>query len=356
MSSTWNDSSFMVTILTLCSANYLAHAKTLGESVREHNPDFHFVIGLVDWMPKDLEPGYLDKFEVIPVEDFPFPEFAGMLKKYNLVELNTAVKPFYMDYLYKRDPSVEAVIYLDPDTFIYGSLSAFVAKLRANNMVITPHSCTYDNSKENLHYEKVMLWAGVTNLAIQGTLRSAVTDAFLQWWKIRLEDHCYYRPGVAGSFFDQLWMELARLYFPRVYMETDPGYNFCYWNHFERRLSLRNGRYVVNNKHDLIMVHFSGFKPEKPDFVSSRATEPIFTFKERPDLRSVYYDYSKRLMENGYLRIKTLPWHFAPPKESHQKSRVKRLIKQSVMGTLHIIPNRVKKRIKRAAQFIVLNS
>ena len=346
----------MITVLTLCSANYLAHAKAMGDSVREHNPDFQVVIGLVDRLPRELPPSYLADFEVIPVEDVPMPEFEAMLKKYNIVELNTAVKPFYIEYLYQRDPQVEAVIYLDPDTYVYGSLSDFVSKLRINNMVITPHSCTYDNSRENLHYEKVMLYAGVTNLAVQGTLRSKVTDEFLQWWKIRLADNCYYRPGVAGSFFDQLWMELARFYFPGIYMETDPGYNFCYWNHFERKLSKRDGRYVVNGQHDLVVVHFSGFKPETPEAVTSRRTEPIFTFEERPDLQPLYDDYGRRLLDLDVLNIRTFPWYYAPRKESEKIGRVKQLMKQSVVGMIHLMPHGIKSRIRRLANFLALNS
>ncbi len=81
----------MTTVLTICSANYLAHARSLGDSVREHNPDFHFVIGLVDRMPEGLDAGYLKPFEVIPVEHLNLRRLGEMVKKYNLVELNTAV-------------------------------------------------------------------------------------------------------------------------------------------------------------------------------------------------------------------------------------------------------------------------
>ena len=41
------------------------------------------------------------------------PFFEEMERKYNLVELNTSVKPFYMKYLYRRDSAVNGVIYLD---------------------------------------------------------------------------------------------------------------------------------------------------------------------------------------------------------------------------------------------------
>ena len=90
----------MTTVLTICAANYLAHARALGDSLRDHNPDFQFVIGLVDRMPDGLDAGYLEPFEVIPVEHLKLVQFGEMVKKYNIVELSTAVKPFYMDFLY----------------------------------------------------------------------------------------------------------------------------------------------------------------------------------------------------------------------------------------------------------------
>ena len=346
----------MTTVLTICSANYLAHAKTLGDSVREHNPNFHVVIGLVDRLPDGFEIGYLDSFEVIPVERLNFPQLGDMVKKYNVVELCTAVKPFYMDFLYNRDQQVDAVIYLDPDILVCGSFATLLGKLKSHSIVLTPHSCTYDDTAVNIHYEKVMLWAGVYNLGFIATSRSDETAAFLKWWRIRLQNHCYYRPGVAGSFLDQLWMGLAPLYFRGIYIETDPGYNMCYWNHFERRLSLCNGKYVVNDYHDLIFFHFSGYKPEKPDVSVSRASEPMLSFIDRPDLRPIYDDYRRRLLAGNYVSVTSIPWHFAPPTESARKHYAKNLIKGTLKSLLSLLPTGAKTRLKRLAQFVVQNS
>jgi hypothetical protein len=230
--------------------------------------------------------------------------------------------------------------------------------MKANNLILTPHSCTYDNSPENIHYETVMLWVGVYNLGILGTSRSPVTDAFLKWWKIRLYDYCYYRRGVAGSFFDQLWMGLAQLYFTGVYVETDPGYNFCYWNQFERRLTIQNGKYVVNDKHDLILVHFSGYKPENPTTSCSGPTNPNYlpSFDERPDVYAIYEDYHKRLIARNYFTICKLPWCFTPPQEALRLYRAKQFLKKSITGVLHVSPRAVKSRLKRLAQFVVQHS
>jgi lipopolysaccharide biosynthesis glycosyltransferase len=346
----------MTTALTICSANYLAHARTLGDSLREHNPDFHFVIGLVDRMPDGIDAGYLEPFEVIPVEHLNLPQFGEMVKKYNIVELSTAVKPFYMDFLYNRDQNADVVIYLDPDILVCGSFACLLRKLKNYSIVVTPHSCTYDDTAVNIHYEKVMLWAGVYNLGFLATSRSDETAAFLKWWQIRLQDHCYYRPGVAGSFLDQLWMGLVPLYFRGVYVETDPGYNMCYWNHFERRLSLSNGKYLVNGHHDLIFFHFSGYKPDNPDLSVSRATEPVSSFIERPDLRPIYDDYRRRLLARNYAFVASIPWQFARPTESAKKHYAKNFIKGALKYLVTWLPRGAKAQLKRLAQFVAQNS
>ena len=132
----------MITVFTLCAANYLAHAKTLGDSLAQHNPDYRFVIGLVDRLPPDIPPSLWQPFELMPVEDLGIEGFAEMVARYDVVELNTAVKPFYMARLYDRDPSVQAVIYLDPDIVAYSSLVRLAEKLQRHSIIVTPHSCT----------------------------------------------------------------------------------------------------------------------------------------------------------------------------------------------------------------------
>jgi hypothetical protein len=307
-------------------------------------------------MPDGVDAGHLEPFEVIPMEHLNLPQLGEMVKKYNVVELSTAVKPFYIDFLYAREQKVDVVIYLDPDILVYGPFTTLLGKLKTYSIVVTPHNCTYDDTAVNIHYEKIMLWAGVYNLGFIATSRSDETAAFLKWWQIRLQDHCFYRPGIAGSFLDQLWIGLAPLYFRGVYVETDPGYNMCYWNHFERRLSLRNGKYLVNDHHELIFFHFSGYKPEKPDVSVSRPNEPMTSFTERPDLRPIYDDYRRRLLANDYVLVTSLPWHFAPTTESAKKHYAKKLIKDALKYLVGLLPSGAKARLKRLAQFVAQNS
>ncbi len=339
----------MNVVFTICSANYLAHAKTLGDSLAEHHPDYRFVIGLVDRLPKDLPPSFWQPYELLPVEDLGLEPFAEMAQRYDLVELNTAVKPFYFEYLYLRDPAVKAVIYIDPDILLYSSLAPVLEKLRDSNLIVTPHSCTFDDSPANLYYETGMLGTGVYNLGLLATARSDTTFAFLKWWQRRLRDYCYYRPGT-GLFVDQLWVTLAPLYFPGVHVEKNPGCNMCYWNHFERQLSLQAGNYVVNGQHKLVFYHFSSYSPDQPEAMTKRKQSMIMSFAERPDLRPIYDDYRRRLLANGYAKVKSLPYAFRlnPPKT---KLTFKSAVKNTARSGLQVLPSSFRSGLQRLAQF-----
>lgn len=340
----------MTTVVTLCSANYLAHAKTLGGSLAEHNPNYHFVVGLVDRVPKALAPSFWHPFEMIAVEELGIPAFWDMVQRYDIVELNTAVKPFFIDYLYRRNPETEAVIYLDPDIFVYASLDPLLRMLGEQRIIVTPHSVTYDNTKTSIYYEQQMLAMGLYNLGFLATSRSETTAAFLAWWQERLQNHCYYHPG-AGKFVDQLWMTLAPMFF-HVRVEKDPGYNMAYWNHHERHLSRVGDYYLVNGEHRLRFYHFSGYDPTKPELVMSRTQVPLMTFSERPDLKPVYDGYGSRLLENGYHTVKGLRWLI--PRRPPTLTR-KRAAKEGLRRVLRAAPRGVQSRLKHAAQ-LTLNA
>ena len=340
----------MTLIFTICSSNYLAHAKVLGDSLAESNPDCRFVIGLVDSIPTEIDLSTWMSHQVIPVTEIGISDFDELSEKYNVVELNTAVKPFYMEYFYKENEAVDHVIYLDPDTVVYNSLSTLIGKLDSHHMIVTPHSCSYDNSEDNLYYETTMLMTGVYNLGFIATARSADASAFLTWWQIRLRKYCYYLPS-PGLFVDQIWVTLAPLYFDGFFVEKDPGYNMCYWNHFERILSCKQGTYKVNGKYDLILYHFSSYKLDHPDEITNRYNQPIATFEERPDLKPLYDDYRKRLMEAGINDVSAIKCALGrkPPAITVKPQPVESVPKKLLRKLLSGLPVRLRNLLGRAA-------
>ena len=67
----------MLISFTLCSNNYLAQAKTLGDSFKKHHPDFEFIIGLVDDFSDQIDYTAFQDFTIIKAEDINIPDFKG---------------------------------------------------------------------------------------------------------------------------------------------------------------------------------------------------------------------------------------------------------------------------------------
>jgi hypothetical protein len=342
----------VITVFTLCSTNYLAHAKTLGASLIQHNPGYHFVIGLVDRVPDEIKPAFWEPFELIEVESLETDVLREMVHRYDVVELNTAVKALFFQHLYQRDQSTDAVIYMDPDILVCAPFHELEEKLRIHNIIVTPHSCTFDNSDTVIYYEQGMLGSGIYNLGFLATSRSETTTAFLDWWGHRLRTHCYYTSG-GGVFVDQLWVTLAPLYFP-VYVEKNPGYNMCYWNHFERELTPAEGGYTVNGRDKLMFYHFSSYSPDKPDKITVRIKSRTTSFTERPELKPLYDEYRRRLLANGYLTVKSMPYALRrnPPKS---EVTPRTAIRDTLRTLLRALPRSFQIPLKRISQF-TLNS
>ena len=86
---------------TLCSINYLAQAKTLFDSLKQTNPEWQFIIGLIDRNDKGINLRELE-CTTVEVEHLEIPEFKRMSQQYTMVELLTSVKPFYFRVVTKQ--------------------------------------------------------------------------------------------------------------------------------------------------------------------------------------------------------------------------------------------------------------
>lgn len=311
-------------VFTLCSNNYLAHAKTLGDSVRKTNPDIEFIIGLVDKRDPAIDYDFFKPFEIIDFDKIGFPVFDEMVLAYNVIEFNTAVKPFYLEYLLKRYGSGARVFYIDPDIVLYGSMNKLVSILEISNIVLTP-MITKANEKVTTD-ELVALRHGIYNLGFIGIKNTDESMRFLKWWQNRLTSHCVIdKPR--GLFVDQKWVDLAPLFFKGIEIFPDPGYNMAWWNLSERTVLTANGKYYVNNLNtELVFFHFSGHKPEGAKYVG-RGKREEYALDSRLDLNELFTGYSKLLYDNDYLKYSQLRplLQFAKSKQLPQNQLSKRI-------------------------------
>ncbi len=282
----------MTLAFTICSLNYLAQARTLGESLAATNPDLRFVVGLVDRLDGvTLDGDLLPPFELLEVHRLSIPNFAWMTNHYDITELNTAVKPYFIEYFFRENPEVENVIYFDPDIIVFQPLTHLLDNLTHHPIVVTPH-ITQPHTDDLSTNENDHLNTGTFNLGFIALHRSAETARFVAWWCQKLAHECF-NDVCNGLFTDQKWINLVPVYFNNVRIEKHPGYNVAYWNLHERWLSEWEGTHFVNENEPLQFFHFSGYGLDRPDAISKYQNR--HTFAARPDVMPLFAHYAERL-------------------------------------------------------------
>ncbi|HYF64361.1 MAG TPA: hypothetical protein VD886_16175, partial [Herpetosiphonaceae bacterium] len=291
-------------VCTIIAKNYLAAARTLMESVRAIHPDLLCVALLADQAD-----GYVaaaqEAFALIQADELGIPRWEHFSMKYDIMELSTAVKPFFLAELFERFAAGK-VIYFDPDILVSGSLDRLLALLDEHQILLTPHildPLDDDRAPSELDFLRV----GTYNLGFVALARSAATAALLAWWQRKLYHDCTCEVE-RGLFVDQHWMDLAPSLFAGVHILRDPGYNVAYWNMKTRDLRAGPPGYLVNG-HPLVFMHFSGFRMDDPGSVSIHQNR--FGLSDLSDAyQACFADYRRRLSDNGYQTTRAWPYAY----------------------------------------------
>jgi hypothetical protein len=317
----------MTIAFTICSINYLAQARTLGDSLKATNPEVLFFIGLVD----KLEGVTFDEvhkpiYPMIEIDKIGISDLEEIAARYDITELNTAVKPFCFTYFFKTYPEAKNVIYFDPDIIVYQPLTELIQNLQKHQAVLTPHINTpiEDTLTPNeLHH----LNTGINNLGFVAFRRSPENTAFISWWEEKLRYECLI-DLCNGLFVDQNWMNFLPVFVTNVYIERSPGYNAAYWNLHERVFSQRDGIHYVNEDKPLIFFHYSGYDPAKPGILSKY--QDRFELSERKDAIPLFDYYRNCLLQNGNAYYRKYPCAYIKPPKVKRYQRVRALFKTPV--------------------------
>ena len=288
---------------TIVSPNYLAYARTVAKSYLEQHPGHRFFVLIVAAL-NDPAPFAGEPFETVMLDQIGLDDLRGEAMKYDILELNTNVKPTFMLHLLEQR-GIERLVYLDPDIFVYAPLEPVFNALEANDGVLTPH-ITAPIDDDKLPNEQEMLYNGTYNLGFFAVKKSAEGLRMLRWWERRCLD-LGFSEGRTGLFVDQKWMNLLPGLFAGVAILRDPGCNMAYWNLHERALSAgEHGR--LANGVPLRFFHFSGIVPRDAELLSKHTNR--FTLASRPDLQTVFADYKAAVIANQDAALEALPYGF----------------------------------------------
>lgn len=294
---------------TIVSPNYFAYARTLAASYVAQHPDQHFYVLIV----ADLrDPASFRDSALTPVmlREIGLHDLRGEAMKYDILELNTNVKPTFMKHLMKTY-GLDALVYLDPDIFCYAPLRpVFDALEQGAAAALTPHITTpvFDGRAPS---EQDLLYNGTYNLGFVAVRRCDEGMRLLDWWERRCLD-LGFSEGRTGLFVDQKWMNLAPGLFGEVAILRDAGCNMAYWNLHERTLEQGTEGHVVQSpvsgRVPLRFFHFSGVVVDDPEVLSKHADR--FTLAQRPDLQPLFTEYKAAVKDNRNDAVERLPYGF----------------------------------------------
>jgi hypothetical protein len=310
---------------TICSANYLAQAIALGDSLLLHNPSYTFKIGLVDEIAESHQLITNISYALIPIKEIGIPDFNIFCQQYNITELNTAVKPFYFEYFFKESESTETIVYLDPDIYVYSPFNVLESKLIESQIILTPH-ITKPINDDKYPTERDFLNAGIYNLGFIALKRGSESWSLIHWWKERLYSQCKI-DFQNGLFVDQLWLNFATLFYKETYILKDPGYNMAYWNLQERRiLKNESGSFEVNNQYPLVFYHFSGYDLHKQYEISKYQNR--FNFSDRKDISVLFNHYHQEVMSRNFDLYAAMPCKYVTTQPKKKRSLIKRMVQE----------------------------
>jgi hypothetical protein len=287
---------------TIVSLNYLPFARTVCESYLQYHPDHKFFVLLVDRPPSNLNLTD-EKFELVLVEDLGIPKFESVAFKFDILELNTNVKPTFLKTLLAR--GIDQLIYFDPDILICSRVDVIFEALTEHAIVLTPH-CISPN-EESPAGEAILLYSGVFNLGFVAVSRAAEAQRFLSWWEHRCLTLGYVERQ-SGLFVDQKWINLVPCYFDSALILKHPGCNVAYWNLHERFLDRSSGSWIVNGQEPLIFYHFSGVNVDGGNTISKGFDQ--FDLVTRPDLAELFNEYRARLLRHGIREMSSSRYAF----------------------------------------------
>lgn len=294
-------------LYTVCSANHLAHCKTLADSFAAHHPSYQVIIGLVDKIDWRFSTEAFAPHTIWEIATLGIPDFDDITARYSVIELNCAMKAFMAQAIFAREyPDV--LLYLDADMWVHHPLTVVEEQLQQHHLLITPHFTHPLPDATQLPLERDVLRSGVFNAGFLAMTRCTATDDFLHWWAGHMKTECYYR-FEEGMGVDQIWLNLVPQFFPMSGILQHPGANVAYWNVHERHLSASPQGIRVNDQYPLLFLHISGYSFQQPEQLSRHQNR--YTLENLPVWKKLLETYTELVRANGYDQFHAMPCLYA---------------------------------------------
>ena len=276
--------------VTIATPDRAAQSRIFARSARECHPDARLIVLVPD---ADAPPGiFADLYDlVISAEQLSLSGLADMRFRYSTAELCFALKPWLIRHLFEKMPG-EPIYYFDSDIELFTPLSEVEAALaQGANLVLTPHILQPGSDQDR---ERALLRSGSFNAGFLAVAPSEPARAFVAWWCDRVRTGCV-NDHPEGPYGDQKWLELAPSICDGVVVLRHPGYNFAYWNAYERKLSCLGGAWNAAGS-PLRFVHYSQWNLREQDWEQYLAR---YFRREYEPFAGLFAQYQKKVRDEG---------------------------------------------------------
>jgi hypothetical protein len=129
-------------------------------------------------------------------------------------------------------------------------------------------------------------------------------------------------------------MTLVPVLFKNAGVLKHPGLNVAPWNIQERKITYKEGKYLVIDDHDLVFFHFSSYKERNPDalFYNYERNNALMGDEVLKELYNWYHQQLTSIDSTAYLSSKCV---FIQMKEAYLnelKSREKMSAREVIKG------------------------
>ena len=245
-------------IFTAAAFNYFPKAKLLARSVREHLPDAHLCMALSDVRPDGFDIKKYGFDSVVAAADLgaDISNLESWIFRHDVMELSTAIKPFVLNRLLAL-PDCAAVLFLDPDCYMFGNPDGLLKHFEDHSILITPHQTKAEIDDRMMFREINHLRFGIYNLGFLGVRNDYEGRRFAVWWQKRLSKYCLIDLQ-SGLFTDQRWIDHVPVFFNRVKILRDSVYNVACWNFRDRLIQGDPSQSVTVDGLPICFFHFAG--------------------------------------------------------------------------------------------------
>jgi hypothetical protein len=269
----------MLTLCSIATPGTLAFARVLAIGLRRAHPDARLVVMICE--PAD---GVR--------RDEPFVTLApsDVIGASGSLTTVGPLRPLLLEWALAQ--GAEVAVYLDPKVCVYGSLESPVALAREYGLAVSRRVTALPEDGNRPDYSDLLRVGRISDSLI-AVSRGHAAERFLRLWA---------ESSLARDNEASRWLELIPDLIPEAAMLADPGCDVSFWNLHERPLERRGANILVAGR-PLRFIHFDGFRPDRPYWLSEKANRVRVI--DDPVLSDLCGEYAHRVLGAGWTEPST---------------------------------------------------